>query len=119
MKFIPKTLFATALSGLLVSAPVAGFAQNKHAIQQQAQVAFYVKPGVTLNARSGPGTKFGKIAAFKPGTKLSVVKRQGKWAQVRTDAGKLLWVFASYLTDTAPKVQKVSPAQHVSKPHRP
>ncbi|MBU2890758.1 SH3 domain-containing protein [Celeribacter halophilus] len=119
MKFIPKSLFAAALSGLLVSAPVAGFAQNKPAAQQQTQSAFYVKPGVTLNARSGPGTKFGKIAAFQPGTKLSVVKRQGDWAQVKTDAGKLLWVFANYLTDSAPQAQKSAPAQHSDKPHRP
>ncbi len=112
MKIIPKSLFAAALCGLLVSAPVAGFAQNKHATQQQAQGGADVKSGVTLNARSGPGAKFGKVAAFKPGTKLSVVKRQGDWAQVKTDTGKLLWVFANYLTDSAPQAHKLAPAQH-------
>jgi uncharacterized protein YgiM (DUF1202 family) len=108
MKFTPKTFAALALSALMVTAPVASFAQS------QAQGQYYVKPGVTLNGRSGPGTGYGKVSALKAGTQLQIVKKQGEWAQVKTDGGTLLWVFLSYLTQTAPQAQKAAP--QASKP---
>lgn len=112
MKFASKSLIAVALSALMVAAPVASFAQGQApAQQQQAQGQYYVKPGVTLNGRSGPGTNFGKVTALKAGTQLQIVKKQGDWAQVKVDGGSLIWVALSYLTQSAPQAQKAAPQQ--------
>ncbi|PTQ71859.1 SH3 domain-containing protein [Celeribacter persicus] len=108
MKFSMKSLTAIALSALMVAAPVASFAQSQPP-QQQGQGQYYVKPGVTLNARSGPGTGYGKVTALKPGTQLQIVKKQGDWAQVKTGNGTLLWVFLNYLTQNTPQAQKAAP----------
>ncbi|TNE65258.1 SH3 domain-containing protein [Celeribacter ethanolicus] len=112
MQLTPKTFAALALSALMVAVPVASFAQGQPQQQQQAQGQYYVKPGVTLNGRSGPGTGYGKVSALKAGTQLQIVKKQGDWAQVKTDGGTLLWVFLNYLTQTAPQAQKAAPQAH-------
>lgn len=122
VKFAPKSFAALALSALMVAAPVASFAQGHSGQpqqQQQAQGQYYVKPGVTLNGRSGPGTGYGKVSALKAGTQLQVVKKQGDWAQVKTGNGTLLWVFLSYLTQTAPQAQKAAPQQTQPAPQQP
>ncbi|GAA6198889.1 SH3 domain-containing protein [Aquicoccus sp. SU-CL01552] len=67
----------------------------------QAETLRFVKPGVTLNARSGPGTQYGAKTKLAPGSKVTVLKNQGDWSQVRTPEGLLLWVFGSYLIDQA------------------
>ncbi len=62
----------------------------------------YVQQGVNLNARSGPGSHYATKKVLAPGTRLSVIRQQGNWAQVRTTEGLLLWVFGSHLRDQAP-----------------
>ncbi|MDF1715728.1 MAG: SH3 domain-containing protein [Antarcticimicrobium sp.] len=74
----------------------------------QADTLRFVKPGVTLNARSGPGTQYGAKTKLAPGSKVTVLKHQGDWSQVRTPEGLLLWVFGSYLIDQA--TQPTAPA---------
>ena len=74
----------------------------------QAETLRFVKPGVTLNARSGPGTQYGAKTRLAPGSKVTVLKHQGDWSQVRTPEGLLLWVFGSYLIDQA--TQTTAPA---------
>ena len=74
----------------------------------QADTLRFVKPGVTLNARSGPGTQYGAKTKLAPGSKVTVLKHQGDWSQVRTPEGLLLWVFGSYLIDQA--TQTTAPA---------
>lgn len=104
MIHLKSSLMAAALGLTLAIAPVASFAQ-------QPQEQFYVNPGVTLNGRQGPGTNFGKIQSLKSGTSLSLVKKEGDWAQVKTPEGTLLWVALSYLTQGAPQVQKAPQPQ--------
>jgi len=77
----------------------------------------YVKEGVNLNARSGPGSNYATRQVLKPGSKITVVKQQGSWAQIKTTEGLLLWVFNSYLMDQAPKAQPVA-AQQQAKPQQ-
>jgi uncharacterized protein YgiM (DUF1202 family) len=45
---------------------------------------------VNLNARSGRGSNDAAMQVLKPGTKITVVKRAGSWAQIRTTEGLLL-----------------------------
>lgn len=112
-------LIATALSFGLIGAPMTGYAQaqpqQKQQQQQTGQGRMFVKPGVTLNGRKGPGTGYGKMAAIPAGTSLTLVKRQGDWAQVKSSEGVLLWVFMNYLTQSAP--QKAQP-QKQQKQHQ-
>ncbi len=58
-----------------------------------------------VNARSGPGTSFGVVAAFKQGTTLMVLDVKGKWQQVRDRQGLVGWV-AGRLTTNAPGAHK-------------
>lgn len=56
------------------------------------------------------------MQVLKPGTKITVVKREGSWTQIRTTE-RLLRVFNSYLMEQAPKAQPVA-AQHQEKPQQ-
>lgn len=58
-----------------------------------------------VNARSGPGTRFEIIAAFKQGTALMVINTDGKWKQVRDREGRMSWV-AGWLTANAPEARE-------------
>ncbi|MDK3018461.1 SH3 domain-containing protein [Pseudodonghicola flavimaris] len=69
----------------------------------------YVREGVSLNARSGPGSSYAAKRVLAPGTKITVIGTQGDWARIRTADGLLLWVFSSYLMDQAPQ-SKTAPA---------
>ncbi|MDX2485420.1 MAG: SH3 domain-containing protein [Pseudodonghicola sp.] len=77
----------------------------------------YVQQGVNLNARTGPGSHYATKKVLTPGTRLSVIRQQGDWAQVQTTEGLLLWVFGSYLRDQAPQTAAPrQPAQPQRKP---
>ena len=68
----PLPLLATALAALMVFGSVA-----------TAQETLFVREGVTLNGRSGPGTGYGVVGFIGPG-ECGVVagRREGKWIWV-------------------------------------
>ncbi|AJE47033.1 SH3 domain-containing protein [Celeribacter indicus] len=117
MTRLTRKLTACALGGALLAAPFAAGAQsvNQNYIGSNAPQAYqdaanpqgdYVVRGVTLNARSGPGTGYSAVRTFAPGTVLYELDRQGNWVQVvPTPNANPLWVSASYLSPvTAPRV---------------
>ncbi len=70
-----------------------------------ADIFLYVRDGIYLNARTGPGTRYPRHRVLRPGTRLRIIARQGNWARVQTPEGLLLWVFLSYLVDRGPQPQ--------------
>ena len=75
------------------------------ATDARADAWLYVRDGIYLNARIGPGTRYRRHHVLSPGTRVQMVGRVGNWAQVRTPDGLLLWVFFSYLIDRPPHYQ--------------
>ncbi|GAA6198890.1 SH3 domain-containing protein [Aquicoccus sp. SU-CL01552] len=69
----------------------------------QADDVLYVQKDTYLNARNGPGKQYAADHVLQPGTRVSVLQRQGDWTQVRTPDGTQAWVFGSYLGDQAPQ----------------
>lgn len=51
-----------------------------------------------LNVRLGPGLSYGLMGQVQRGTKLTVIKRENSWDQVRLAGNKIGWV-ASWLVD--------------------
>ena len=51
---------------------------------------------VNLNCRKGPGVKYGKLCCLPKGTRLTVLKEQNNWFQVKTPYG-IGWVSGQYL----------------------
>lgn len=51
-----------------------------------------------LNVRLGPGLSYGLMGQVQRGTKLTVIKQQNSWDQVRLAGNKIGWV-ASWLVD--------------------
>ena len=104
----PLPILATALAALMVFGSVA-----------TAQETLYVRDGVTLNGRSGPGTGYKRLHQLPGGSSVILLGRSGTWGRVRLDTGTVLWVFLDYLTDTqphhAPK-PKSQPQQPAPKP---
>lgn len=104
-----RTLITAALAASLIGAPMLASAQThiaptQAATQAATQADFVVKPGVTLNARSGPGTGYRAVTAFAPGTPLTAISHQAGWVQVSAHGTSPLWVSAAYL-DPAPQPQ--------------
>lgn len=87
----------------------------------RADAWLYVRDGIYLNARIGPGTRYRTHHVLSPGTRLQIIARVGDWAQVRTPEGLMLWVFFSYLMDRPPleRVRPSPPIIIVPAPTRP
>ncbi|WP_434287045.1 SH3 domain-containing protein [Celeribacter sp. SCSIO 80788] len=105
-----RTIFATALraamGAALLGTPIMAAAQTHTAPSQTAvmQADYVVKPGVTLNARSGPGTGYHAVTTFAPGTPLTALESSRGWVKVSAHGTAPLWVSAAYL-DPAPQPQ--------------
>lgn len=50
-----------------------------------------------LNVRSGPGTKFRKIAQVRINQKYQVIAEDGMWIKVKLKAGKVGWINREYV----------------------
>ncbi|MCT4655196.1 MAG: caspase family protein [Cohaesibacter sp.] len=74
-----------------------------------AASSFIVEYGTNLNARSGPGTNFGKVKRLEEGTKLEELERKGSWSKVRTQEGDVVWVHNGYITADLLSSTKVKP----------
>lgn len=58
--------------------------------------------GLNVRLRNGPGTKYGVIASYAPGTKCTVLSKQGDFTQI--SIGKLTgYMMTQYLTATEPE----------------
>lgn len=51
---------------------------------------------VNLNARKGPGTSYGKVTMIPKGTKLTIIKEENNWFQVKYK-GMKVWVSGQYI----------------------
>ncbi|WP_339690963.1 SH3 domain-containing protein [Celeribacter baekdonensis] len=98
------SLLIAALAAAPMVAPFAAMAQSApRPMQQQQQLKvhvqdqIYVRKGVTLNGRAGPGTQYHKLFALHSGTQLKLLNQQGGWAEVQTPQGQKAWVSSRYL----------------------
>ncbi|WP_448596223.1 SH3 domain-containing protein [Thermoleptolyngbya sp.] len=55
-----------------------------------------------LNVRSGPGTNFPATCVLRRGDRVEIIRRQGSWAFVVGERGGEGWVFAQFLSSSAP-----------------
>ena len=78
--------------------------------QVEAQ-QFVVKEGSSLNARSGPGTNYAKVARIAPKTEVEELERRGLWSNVRIPSGQDVWVHNGYLEKGPPQVEAVAPKE--------
>ena len=102
----PLPILATALAALMAFSSVA-----------TAQETLFVRDGVTLNGRSGPGTGYKRLHQLPGGSSVILLERSGTWGRVRLDTGTVLWVFLDYLTETRPQhTPKPKPQQPAPKP---
>ncbi len=60
--------------------------------------SYWVKHGVSLNARSGPSTYYDVVYRFNACTPLHVVSYKDGWAKVQYNHN-YYWVSAKYLSD--------------------
>jgi len=88
---------------LLLAALVLAAALTLNGKPARADVFLYVRDGIHLNARLGPGTGYRPYRVLRPGTRLRYLARRGNWARVETPEGLILWVFLSYLVNQAPQ----------------
>lgn len=82
---------------LLISAIVAASALTASAASANSA---WTQHGVTLNARSGPGTNYHVIGSFNPCTSVHVVGHQHGWAKVSYN-NHYYWVSSKYLQNHA------------------
>ena len=66
-----------------------------------AAETWYVTAGA-LNVRAGPSSGSRQLAALPMGTAVEVLDDDGSWVEVTTADGVTGWVFAKYLSQTAP-----------------
>ena len=77
---------------------------------------FWVEKGVTLNARTGPGTYYDVIGQLKQCRKVHVVAYKKGWAKVSWK-GHYFWVAAKYLSNHKCHYGHATYKKHGSKKH--
>jgi|GEM_PF-2711155 SH3 domain protein len=92
-----RNILAAAIAASFIGAPMVATAQTHAAPQAAVQADYVVKPGVTLNARSGPGTGYRAVTSFAPGTPLKALDHSRGWVKVTAHGGAPLWVSGAYL----------------------
>ncbi|WP_226550797.1 SH3 domain-containing protein [Celeribacter naphthalenivorans] len=102
---LAATLMGAALITAPMLAPTAATAQTQAVAHANYRADYKVKPGVTLNARSGPGTGYRAVTAYAPGTPLTALGHSGGWVKVSAHGAAPLWVSGSYLVP----VQQTAP----------
>lgn len=76
---------------------------------------YRVQRGVSLNARSGPGTGYAAVERLPEGAVVSELERRGSWSRVRLDNGAEVWVHNGYLEIEAASVEVVPQLGHASR----
>lgn len=59
----------------------------------------FVRPGTSLNARSGPGTDYDVVQTLPTGTGVRELAREGEWSRVTLPADQVGWVHNGFLVD--------------------
>ena len=106
-----KALFAVVVlvAGMMVTTGAA-----------RADAYLYVRDGIHLNARIGPGSRYRIHDVLAPGTRVEIVTRVGNWANVRTPEGLMLWVYFTYLSTQPPhRILRPAPPIFLVPPPRP
>lgn len=67
-----------------------------------------------LNVRSGPSTSYNDFTEIKPGDKVTVLREQGDWSNVRIPDGRTGWVYSPLLTRSKPRVVQSCTARVVN-----
>ena len=57
--------------------------------------------GGTVRLRKGPGTTYGIIASYAPGTQVTILAKGSNWYQISVN-GKIGYMMSTYLTTTKP-----------------
>jgi len=52
-----------------------------------------------LNVRTGPGTKYRKIAKVKYGQKFLAFEKRGNWRKIKLGNGQMGWVHIKYIRE--------------------
>ena len=79
---------------LLISAALAATAMTAATAASATQ--YWVENGISLNARSGPGTQYHVLGKFNPCTPVHVIAYTHGWAKVSYNYN-YYWVSAKYL----------------------
>ncbi|MCC1491880.1 SH3 domain-containing protein [Cognatishimia sp. F0-27] len=88
---------------LLISAAIA--ASTLFGASTASATQAWVEHGISLNARSGPGTGYHVLGTFSPCTKVHVVGHKHGWAKVSFNHHHY-WVSAKYLSNHACRYAK-------------
>lgn len=75
----------------------------------------WVKPGVSLNYRTGPGASYSKAGSLHACSLIDVTGWQNGWAQF-SHGGYNYWVSGSYLQNYACQAYTPKPKQHYNPP---
>ena len=70
---------------------------------------FRVKGGISLNARSGPGTQHAVVNTLRPGTVVEELERLGNWSRLRLPDGRVAFASNRYLVSTTVVGQPTPP----------
>jgi len=68
----------------------------------QAKTFYVSDTTLTANVRTGPTFGNRIIAMLQSGTKVTLVREEGGWAEVALDDGRKGWILENYLSDRPP-----------------
>jgi len=68
----------------------------------QAKTFYVSDTTLTANVRTGPTFENRIIAMLHSGTKVTLVREEGGWAEVALDDGRKGWILENYLSDRPP-----------------
>ena len=68
----------------------------------QAKTFYVSDTTLTANVRTGPTFENRIIAMLQSGTKVTLVREEGGWAEVALDDGRKGWILENYLSDRPP-----------------
>ncbi len=76
---------------------------------ENANAAYFVREGIKLNARQGPGTDFAIEVTLQPKTRVEELERHGDWSWVRLDDGQQVWINNSFIRQDEPTEDRRHP----------
>lgn len=100
-KFLAAVVLAS--TPVMAGGVAPAFATPPSAVTQANVVTKWVKEGVTLNVRSGPGTSYGTVGTVKGNTALTGTLTNNGWFKITSGSFAGRYVSASYLTATSPQ----------------
>ena len=68
----------------------------------QAKTFYVSDTTLTANVRTGPTFENRIVAMLQSGTKVTLIRKEGGWAEVALDDGRRGWILENYLSDRPP-----------------